>query len=70
MRLPNERSQLFHRQITQRIHSNDLGDLLHTVMAGDEVFPGINVSAIVTGIQEGARTPGDGPPEPPLPEAG
>ena len=47
MRLPNERPQLFHRQITQRIHSNDLGDLLHTVMAGDEVFLGINVSAII-----------------------
>ncbi len=44
---------VFHTEVPQRVGSDDLADLFPGVMDRNEGVPGVNVRAIIAGIQEG-----------------
>ena len=46
---------VFHTEVPQRVGSDDLADLFPGVMDRNEGVPGVNVRAIIAGIQEGGR---------------
>ena len=50
-----EQRRLFQRQIAQTVHADDLRDLLHRMMAGDQVFLRIDIRSVIAGVQERRR---------------